>query len=46
MGETPCFPLQLKPFIITKCNCRSIGSCSAIKRTNGSTAALSEPMAM
>ncbi len=31
MGETPFFPLQLKPFIITMCNYTSIGSCSAIK---------------
>ncbi len=32
------FPLQLKPFLITQCNCTSIGSCSAYK--NASAAGL------
>ncbi len=43
--EKLCFPLQLKPFIITQWNCTSIGSCSPKKQTNGSVVA-HEPMAM
>ncbi len=31
MGKTHFFPLQLKPFLITQCNCTSIDTCSAIK---------------
>ncbi len=42
-GKNLFFPLQLKPFLITQCNCT--GSYCTKKRTNGSAAAC-EPMAM
>ncbi len=45
MGKNNFFPLQLKPFLITQCNCMSIGSCSTKKQTNGSAAAR-KPMAV
>ncbi len=38
-GKNSFFPLQLKPFLITQCNCTAIGLCSTKKRTNGSAAA-------
>ncbi len=43
--EKLLFPLQLKSFLITQCNCMSIGSGSNKKLTNGS-AAVHKPMAM
>ncbi len=30
-GKNNFFPLQLKHFLITQCNCTSIGSCNAIQ---------------
>ncbi len=44
-GKNYFFPLQLKSFLITQCNCTSIGSGSNKKWTNGS-AAVHKPMAM
>ncbi len=37
--EKQFFPLQRKPFLITQCNCTSIGSCSTKIQTNGFAAA-------